>query len=411
MGFKTKIGKIISNKITKLPILFQKNLNLPILYEKTKIFVPKVYQKFIFFIKVQLTEVMLKDTINGIIQDVHNLGIQVIEVLWTYAFLEIRFTDPHPLDSRIAHRIYGVINNLHTKQYDKFWQNCQILMCCAFELFCNRDIKSQLKSNVYQRFVLKQMGVPKVFDKDIINDGKMFQDAEPFPYMGINDFLGPNLRYIRRYPQIIPIDFILVAKLEIESFYRLPNLVLDKDEIEVLTYCRFRQTIKIQKRKEPLSLIDPIKTRILVRIEKTSSNLVSYSRNLISSTEDISLRNLSKWEDEKKIKNNLISSEGVNDNSIKPKVIAKSFIVKSSNLRYFIIRERRCIQNLVGENYEYELSPKEMLHKLELQKMEDNRCKIAVHKGRIKILRRIERKMYRKNNHSRMNCIRRIILH
>ena len=84
------------------------------LYQKTKIMLPIVYKKVIFFIKIQLTEVMLNDTIICIIQDVHNGGTQIIEVLWTYAFVHIRFTDPPQcsLDSRIAHRIYGIINNL-----------------------------------------------------------------------------------------------------------------------------------------------------------------------------------------------------------------------------------------------------------------------------------------------------------
>ena len=85
------------------------------LYQETKIMLPIVYKKVIFFIEIQLTEVMINDTITGIIQDVHNRGIQIIEVLWTYISLHMRLTDPHPLDSRIAHRIYGIINNIYTK--------------------------------------------------------------------------------------------------------------------------------------------------------------------------------------------------------------------------------------------------------------------------------------------------------
>ena len=109
----------------------------------------------------------------------------------------------------------------------------------------------------------------------------------------------------------------------------------------------------------------------------------------------------------------MISNKGneiVKDHAIELKVIPKSFIVKSSHLKFYIGRERRVMKNLVIENYVYELSPKEMLDKLALQKMQDNRCKIGVHQGRIKILRRVERKMFPKNNHSRMSCIRRIIM-
>ena len=89
----------------------------------------------------------------------------------------------------------------------------------------------------------------------------MFAGVKPFAEMEVTDFIPYNIKSICNSPQTLPFETFCALNFEIGNINDLPNVLLDQEETDILTFFGFKRKITI-KAKKPLSLIDPLKKKI-----------------------------------------------------------------------------------------------------------------------------------------------------
>jgi hypothetical protein len=327
---------------TNLPLVFQKvKTNLPLVFRKVRTNVPVVIKKVCFFIHIETKPEMLWENLleNG--NTFFETLVDASDLIYTFLVFHIRITDPiFALKTRLIHRGFAVINAVKICDYTKLKKNLQLIFFTGFQIISSSQIKGELKTNVYLHYLDRKVGGGLKFS----TDSKMFAGVKPFDDMEVTDFIPYNIKSMCNSPQTLPFETFCALNFEIENINDLPNVLLDQEETDILKFFGFKRKMTI-KAKKPLSLIDPLKKKILVRCNKIS-------KSLTASSEQISKENLYKWVEQKEIKlnqKNMIpntANQIVKDNAnlgkvnevkvvIGPKIV-DSFMVRRSYISYLL---------------------------------------------------------------------------
>jgi hypothetical protein len=395
---------------TNLPLVFRKvKTKLPMIFRKVKAELPVLFKKVCFFFYIETRPIMLWENLleNG--NTFFNSLVDASDFTYSFFIFYMRITDPTlALQMRIIHRASGLINSISLGNYNTSKKNLQILFFTGFQMISSSEIKGQLKTEIFCQYLDRKMGGGLKFS----SDSKMFDGIKSFPEMQVTDFIKYNIKYIYKNPQILPFETFCALDFERENINNFSNIQLDQEETDILKFFGLKRKITI-KAKKPLSLIDPVKKKILVRCEKIS-------KNLTASSEQISKKNLEKWAQEQETKitqKNMIpntANQIVKDNSnlekvsevkvvIGPKIV-NSFMIRRSYIEYYIMREKNSIKKAVISDEK--LSAGVFLDLVRYKAKLEQQKNIQIHVHRIKVLRKISRRLKVRDTYRRGRYIK-----